>query len=55
LKEIFILRKLNELVVRKKCQINIINKSAVFEKLSDLEDINKAWENIKNIIKTSTK
>jgi len=55
LKERFILRKINELLVRKQCQINISNKSAVLEKLSDIEDINKAWENIKEIIKTSTK
>ena len=39
----------------KRYQMEIINKSAVLENLSDGEDINKAWENIKGNIKTSAK
>jgi hypothetical protein len=53
--EIFYLRKLNELGVRKQYQIKISNRFAVFENLSDSEDINRAWENIKENIRTSTK
>jgi len=45
--ERFNLRKLNELEVRKQYQIKISNRSAV------LENINRAWENIKEYIKTS--
>ena len=41
--------------VRKQYQIEIINKFAVLENLSDNEDINRAWENIKENIKTSAK
>jgi hypothetical protein len=47
------LRKLNELEVRKKYQIEIINSFAALENLSDDEDINRAWESIKENIKTS--
>jgi len=53
--ERFILRKLNELGVRKKYQIEIMNSFAALENLSDGKDINRAWENIKENIKTSTK
>jgi len=52
--ERFNLRKLNELEVRKQYRIEIPNKFAALEKLSDSEDINRAWENIKENIKTST-
>ena len=52
--ERFNLRKLNELEVRKQYQIKISNKSAALENLSDGEDINRAWENIKENMKTST-
>ena len=45
--EIFDLRKLNELEVRKQYQIEITNRFAALENLSDGEDINKAWENSK--------
>jgi len=34
-------------------QINVSNRSAALENLSDREDINRAWENIKVDIKTS--
>ena len=53
--ERFHLRKLNELEVRKKYQTQITNRFAALEKLSDGEDINGAWENIKDDIKTSAK
>jgi len=53
--ERFNLRKLNELEVRKQYQIEIMNKFASLENLSDDEDINRAWENIKENIETSAK
>ena len=49
--ERFNLRKLNELV-RKRYQIEITNRFAALESLSDSEDINRAWENI--IVNTET-
>ena len=49
------LRKLNELEVRKEYQIEITNRFAALENLSEGEDINKAWENIKENFKTSAK
>ena len=51
----FNLGKLNELEVRKQYQIEITNKFAALENLSDNKDINRAWENIKENIKTSAK
>ena len=53
--ERFNLRKLNELEIRKQYQIEISNRFAALENLSDSEDINRAWENIKQNIKTSAK
>ena len=53
--EIFYLRKLNELEVRKQYQIEITNKLAALGNLSDNEDINRTWENIKENVKTSAK
>jgi len=50
--ERFNLRKLNDLEVRKQFQIEIINRFAALENLSDDENINRAWENIKENIKT---
>jgi len=49
--EIFTLRKLYELEVRKQCQIQISSSFANLENLSDGEDINRAWGNIKEKIK----
>ena len=49
------MRKLNELEVWKKYQIEIPNSFAALEKLSDDEDIHRAWENIKDNVKTSAK
>ena len=51
----FNLRKLNELDVRVQYQIEITKRFAALENLSDDEDINRAWENIKENIKTSAK
>ena len=51
----FNLRKLNEPKVRKHYQIEITNRFAALENLSDNEDINRAWENIEENIKTSAK
>jgi len=55
--EIFNLRKLNELEVRKKykIKIKISNRFAALENLSESKDINRVWENIKENIKTSAK
>jgi hypothetical protein len=51
----FNLKKLNDLEVRKQYQIEITNRFAALENLSDDEDINTAWESIKDNIKTSAK
>jgi len=51
----FNLRKLNELEVRKQYQTEISNRFAALENLSDRKDINRAWENIEENIKTSAK
>jgi len=53
--ERFNLRKLNDLKVRKQYYIKISNRFAALESLSDSENVNKAWENIKLNIKTSAK
>ena len=53
--EKFNLRKLSELKVRKKYQIKISNRSAALGNLNDSENIYRAWENIKENIKTSAK
>ena len=49
----FTLRKLNKLDVRKQYQIKVSNGYAALENLNDGEDIDRAWENIKENIKTS--
>ena len=49
----FNLRKLNELEVRKHYQIKISNRFAALDNLNNSDDINRAWENIKDDIKTS--
>jgi glycine betaine/choline ABC-type transport system substrate-binding protein len=43
--ERFNLSKLNDVEVRNPYQIEITNRFAVLEKLSDIEDLNRAWEN----------
>jgi hypothetical protein len=49
------LRKLNELEVRKHYRMEVSKRFAALEKLSDSEEINRAWEHIKENIKTSAK
>jgi hypothetical protein len=49
----FNLRKLNDLEVRKQYQTDITNRFAPLENVSEDEDINRAWESIKESIKTS--
>jgi len=53
--ERFNLRKLNEQEVMKMYQIKISNRFAPLEDFIDSEDIDRAWENIKENIKTSAK
>ena len=50
----FNLRKLNDLEVRKQYQIEITNRFATLENVSEDEDINRSWKSIKDNIKTST-
>ena len=49
----FNLRKLNDLEFRKQYQIEITNRFSALENVSEDEDINRAWESIKENIKTS--
>jgi len=51
--ERFNLRKLSELDVGKQYHIKTSNRFAALENLNDTKDINRAWENIKENIKTS--
>ena len=51
--ERFNLRKLSELEVKEKYQIEITNRFAALENLDVDKDVNRAWENIKENIKTS--
>ena len=53
--ERFNLRRLNELEVKEKYQIEITNKFAALESLNVDDDVNRAWENIKENVKTSAK
>jgi len=53
--ERFNLRKLNELEVKEKYQIEITKRFEALENLDVDEDVNRAWENIKENIKTSAK
>jgi len=50
--EQFNLRRLNELEVRKRHQSEISERFATLENLRDGEDISRAWESIKENIKT---
>jgi len=47
------LRNLNELEGRKQYQTEITNRLAALENLKDDDDVNRAWENVKENIKTS--
>jgi hypothetical protein len=49
------LRKLNKLDIRKQYRIKISDMFAALENISDSKDINRAWENINENIKTSAK
>jgi len=53
--EKFNLRKTSELEVKKQYQIKISNRFAALENLNDSEDINRAWESIKENIKASAR
>jgi len=53
--ERFNVRKLNKLGVKEKYQIEIRNRFAALENLNGDENINRAWEDIKENIKTSVK
>ena len=53
--ERFNLRKLNELEVKEKYQIEITKRFAALENLIVDKNVNRAWENIKENIKTSAK
>jgi len=46
------LRKLTDPEVREQYQIEITNRFAALENLSDDKDINRTWENIKENIQT---
>jgi len=53
--ERFNLRKLSELEDGKGYQIKISNRFASLGNINDSKDINRAWENIKENIKSSAK
>jgi hypothetical protein len=53
--ERFNLKKLSEMEVRKQFQIEISNRFEALENLNDSEDVNRAWENIRENIKISAK
>ena len=53
--ERFNLRKLNELGVKEKYQTEIRNRFAALENLNGDDNVNRAWEYIKENIKTSAK
>ena len=53
--ERFNLKKLKDLEVKKQYQIVITDRCSAFGNISDDGDINRAWENIKENIKTSAK
>jgi hypothetical protein len=45
-------KKLNDLEVRKQCRMKTSNRFAALGNLSESEDINWAWKNIKPQLKT---
>ena len=53
--ERFDLKNLNELEVMKQYHIKFSISFAAVENLSDSENINRAWENVKEYIRTSAK
>ena len=46
---------LKEIISKEKYQIEITNRFAALENLNVDEDVNRAWENIKENVKTSAK
>jgi hypothetical protein len=53
--ERFDLKKLNDVQVKEKYQVEISNRFAALESLNESFDINNAWEGIRENIKTSAK
>jgi len=53
--ERFNTRKLSELEVRKQYQIKTCSRFVALKNLGDSEDINRAWEHIKETMKSSAK
>jgi hypothetical protein len=51
----FDLRKLNDAEVKEQYQVKITNRFAALESCDDNVDMNTAWENIRENIKTSAK
>jgi DNA repair ATPase RecN len=51
----FNLKQLNEEEVKEEYQVTIKNKPAALENFDDNEDINRAWETIRENIKISAK
>jgi hypothetical protein len=51
----FYLRKLNDAEVKEQYQVKITNKFSALESFDDKVDMNRAWENIRENIKTSAK
>jgi hypothetical protein len=49
----FDLKKLNDIEVKEKYQVEISNRFATLESLDESFDINNAWESIRENIKTS--
>ena len=49
------LGKLNKLEVRKQYQFKISDRFAALKNLNDSQNINRAWEHIKENIRTSAK
>jgi hypothetical protein len=53
--ERFDLKKLNDIEVKEKYQVEISNRFATLESLDESFDVNNAWESIRENIKTSAK
>jgi hypothetical protein len=51
----FDLKKLDDVEVKEKYQLDISNRFAALESLDESFDINNAWESIRENIKTSAK
>jgi hypothetical protein len=49
------LKKLNDVEVKEKYQVEISNRFAALESLDESSDINNSWESIRENIKTSAK